>query len=362
MELYWVNNQIGAGFNREIVIDEYISAIWTERFTEASDVQLVMPAVHEHLRLLAPGNLLGCQGSQEIMLMETRSIQDGLVTAKGKAVETFFNERVVEEIVMSSPGGDLVKGVVNYMLSTNIEGISMDIPGLRENPFSDPNEPEQVWTETIPAGPVYDTILNLAKKYNLGMAVFWTKIGGGDHELLFDTWYGKNLDIQFSPKLDNFANTKQLLSISGYKNAVLAKPPTWANPDTVFYASNLSDFDNSVFRDRYILIDGNDITQDSLTGTDVEKMEKVAWEMDSRQRKAFREHKRTKIVDGEITPDSRYVYKRDFNLGDSVLVAADFGDPVRGIITEYIRSVDESGARSYPTVSSPVEQVAQEAT
>src|ERR1044072_830317 len=102
MELYSVNNMVGGGFNREVVIDEYISAIWTERFIEAGDAEIVMPAQHEHLKLLAPGMLLGCQGSREIVLLETRSIEEGLVTAKGKTIEGFFNERYIDAITMSS--------------------------------------------------------------------------------------------------------------------------------------------------------------------------------------------------------------------------------------------------------------------
>src|SRR5919112_4153427 len=93
MILYSVSNKFNGGFAREVVIDDFISAIWTERYIEAGEVEIVLPAVHQHLKLLAPGNLLGCGGSRELMLLETRSIEDGLVKATGKTIEAYLNER-----------------------------------------------------------------------------------------------------------------------------------------------------------------------------------------------------------------------------------------------------------------------------
>lgn len=362
MELYSVNNLIGGGLNREVVIDEFISAIWTERFIEAGEVEIVLPAVHEHLKLLAPGKLLGCKGSRELMLLENRYIEEGLVRATGKTIETYFNERVVKALVMSSPADDIMKGLVNYMQDSDFSdflGFHNRIEGLR---VDETTETGPVVTEDIPNGPVYDTLLKLGQKYLIGMSVLWQKIAGGDHELVFTTRKGQDLSdtVRFSPELDNFANVKQLLSVAGSKNVFQIKPPKWVNPDNTEGASmwSIKEDDFTIFRDRYVLVDCSDITEDSLSaGTEVEKMAQVYRMMEDRQWAAHRQYKKTKVVDGEVTPEGQFEYKKDYNLGDTVSVQGEFGEPIYGVITEYIRSQDETGERGYPTVAAPPDPI-----
>jgi hypothetical protein len=365
MELYSVDNTIGGGFNRTDVIDEYISAIWTERFIEAGDATIVMPAVHKHLKLLAPGMLLGCQGSREIVLLDNRSIEGGLVTATGKTIENFFDERTIQAITMSAKAGDILKGVVNLMQDRVYWTISPRIRGLRvEDP--DPGEPGPVLDEDVPAGPTYATLLTLAKKYNIGIYVEWTKIEDADHELVFRIRHGRDLTgdadgaVRFSPKLDNFANIKQLLSVAGSKNHALLISPSWVHPDSPnnhdvdgWGVSNYHP-DGTVFQERVVEIDMNDISEDDemFEGlNEVEKMNKLYRLMDARQFGVLQEKKKIKMVDGEVTPETQFVYKRDYNLGDKIDVEGDFGEPIEGVVTEYIRSSDETGLRSYPTVS-----------
>lgn len=354
-------------FNREIVIDEFISIIWTERFIEYGDVTITLPAVHKNLKFLAPGNVLGCEGSRELMLLETRSIEDGLVTATGMTLEGYFNERQIEPITMVARGGDIMKGVVKFMQerdlisdgSSYIQGLGVADP--------DPDEHGSTVTEDIPRGPVYDTLVALGKKYNIGQSVVWTKVAGGDHTLVYKTRQGKVLTgqsedaVRFSPELENFANVKQVTSIAGSKNIALVIVPEWVNPGpggstdggmvwTFDYG------DKSAFRNRYIEVDCSDIAEDDqmFEGlNEVDKMKKLYRVITNRQYAALRDHKPTKVVDGEVMPNPQFVYQKDYDLGDTVEVEGEFGEPIHGIVSEYIRSQDDTGERSYPTISAP---------
>jgi hypothetical protein len=58
-----------------------------------------------------------------------------------------------------------------------------------------------------------------------------------------------------------------------------------------------------------------------------------------------------KSVDGEIVPDSQFQYGVDYNLGDVIEVEGNTGVIQTARITEYIRSQDQAGEKSYPTVS-----------
>src|SRR4051794_18669181 len=76
-------------------VDEYVSAIWVERYWDAGDVSIVTPASPENLDKLAEGTFLGLRGSKEVMLIETVSIDDNLATIVGRTLPTFLEARYV---------------------------------------------------------------------------------------------------------------------------------------------------------------------------------------------------------------------------------------------------------------------------
>src|SRR5213075_845211 len=59
----------------------------------------------------------------------------------------------------------------------------------------------------------------------------------------------------------------------------------------------------------------------------------------------------TKVVDGEVVPQSQYQYGTDYKLGDIVELKGHDNTVQKAQITEFIRSKDATGERAYPTVS-----------
>jgi hypothetical protein len=60
----------------------------------------------------------------------------------------------------------------------------------------------------------------------------------------------------------------------------------------------------------------------------------------------------TAMFDGSINQDiSPYIYGVDYNLGDIVRIAGDYGLDQKARVTEYIRSEDNTGVKSYPTLT-----------
>src|SRR5438477_9185930 len=77
------------------VIEEYETLLWNERFFEAGECRIVVGATHDNAVLLRPGTMVLHQDSDEPMLIETRDIKDGQLTAAGNTIEHFFNERFI---------------------------------------------------------------------------------------------------------------------------------------------------------------------------------------------------------------------------------------------------------------------------
>lgn len=412
MKLYPLYNwDYPLALNRyDVIIDDIVSIIWTERFIEAGEVEIVLPVNHEHLKYLAPGTLIGCEESKELMLLETRSIEGDLVKSTGKTIEAFFNNRylphksIFVEGTSVGKAGFILRSIVEYMQhwsdqTKNIWGYDQpfySVYRLIGNLYTeDPNlnEPGPTYTEVMPNGPVYDLLLSLAKKYNVGQSVLRVERdpstieqeGGSTHKMVYTTRHGvdRTDSVIFSTDLDNLADAKQLLSVAGSKNYVTVIPPDWIFSTPIDVDSlrdphnwimwNLPDNESrTIFDQRHMTIDCTDLTLEKLDGpTEVglatqedyyPALEKMFQIMRSRQEAALIEHKRIKMIDGEITPASKYKYKEDYDLGDKIIVQGEFGDPLTGVITEYIRTQDETGERQYPTVSTDADVVTGSST
>jgi hypothetical protein len=59
----------------------------------------------------------------------------------------------------------------------------------------------------------------------------------------------------------------------------------------------------------------------------------------------------TKVVDGEVVPQSEFKYGTHYTLGDVIELDSGDGLVSKARITEFIRSQDNTGDKAYPTVS-----------
>ncbi len=87
--------QITETFTLNYIIDEYVSAIWTERYTTAGDVNLVLVPSKHYIDSLKPGTYLGIPDSKEVMEIENQIIENGLLKISGRSLLTILNQRYV---------------------------------------------------------------------------------------------------------------------------------------------------------------------------------------------------------------------------------------------------------------------------
>lgn len=398
MEFYTLNYHT---FNREVLIDDFESAIWTERFIEAGDAKLVVPATHEMVKLLKPGALLSLQESQEIVLLDTREIQDGMMTVSGKTLESFLQYRWVQPGIFKDARPTVI---LHWLVSDGISSVHtfyyswIDNYNSRSYPGE---EDEPLINKKYKRGPAYPVMLEIANKHQIGMAFKRTLSDEPNqdsnfpsyHELLFVTRYGQdrsrtqepgtfNNIVRFSPDLENLENVKELRSDVDFINFVYVSPPTRKKfPDLPTDTANdrgmpggmsihnpndgnlVTTMPNSnPFERRFAEVYMDDVvTAQEIAdqtngyedgplwpagcGTVVRKM------MYDEAYKIFAEHKRTKMVEGEVVPGTQFEYKRDYDLGDLVDIDGDYGSPIKARVMEYVRSQDATGERAYPTIS-----------
>lgn len=362
MELYTIDK---TDFRRNILIDGFESLIWTERFFDPGDFSLVTPATRASVKLLRPGTILGLSTSRELQMVDTRQIKDSVITATGKTLEAFFDNRRNGKLdIFNYPGAALGEIFENMQDRRSNE---FEIPRVRLGLV---DESGVLIYEKIPAGKAHETMLAFAKKHLIGMALYWTEREDGlGYDLAFSTRALQDrttLDAEggqiiFSPDLDNLADVSELLSNVDSKNVAVAYPPK-----STTALDDILDGVDPIYRPSSFTVDGFDLRvieinmdfiskPDQLEGdTTAEKRDALEQMMTDRAKAALKSKKR--VVDGEFTPAAQYKYYTalnlenlpEYRLGDIVSVRGNFTDPVKSVLTEYIHSSDGTGARSYP--------------
>jgi hypothetical protein len=164
---------------RDQVIDEYESLIWTERHIDPGEVQLVLPATEFNYQLIKPGTLLAHENSQELMLIDTRSVrdEDGMITNSGKSLETFLDERYNDAFeATDTPAGimgQIVQSMIDryeYMTGPGDVEVPSYLPGLMVG-YLEPGDGQYV-TEKVEYGPTYTNLMKIAQKYGLNFGLY----------------------------------------------------------------------------------------------------------------------------------------------------------------------------------------------
>jgi hypothetical protein len=380
------------------ILESFESCVWTERFIEAGDVTIEMGATHANAVSLRPGTMLLHEDSDEPMLLETRDIKDGKITATGKTIEAFFNERYVGSFKRSGLAANIVRYVVYNM--QNREGGKYAIPNLRVQDFEADTDAMGHEEEVNGFAKGHDTLLAMAKKYSLGVAVKRQRNPDtNDLELVFvvrDTNDRTQPDdyVRFSPSDDTFSGVDELYSLTDWVDVILIHPPKHfsANSDDIAYGwwpmsypdktdqggpNNfvLGGGDNP-FDWRILEITADDIDQDFINKritnywwadrgypaawsdyTDAQKETVLRAEMRARGKDEWHKRQATRkvVFDGQV-PGEVLKYGRDYKLGDLVVVEGSFsGGKQNALVTEHIRSSDNSGSKSYPTLAPPLD-------
>jgi hypothetical protein len=372
---------LDSGFRRRDVIDSYISVVWTEKYLDSGTVVLSVPATLANREALKEGTFLSTPTSSEVMMIDTQDVQDNILKVSGLTLDSFLANRLVipgnsvpfQSYVTGSQlpgvamcdlvtrhcvaggfvatGGTFFGGLIGAkQVITNLVIGNIDQSGTPQ-PFS------------IKRGPLLDPIKEIGVANGVGWYLRPTNVLPGSYQLTFGTYSGLNRTsdqsvngiVRFSPGLDSLTDIKELRSGAGYKTVAIAVSPdfdpvTKLSGGTTYaglaYAPGAYDLDID-FKLRVLCVEVTGITLESC-GALFSTYKKL---MDAEARNALANNNYTKVVDGEVVPQSEFVYGTHYNLGDIIELQDQYGYIQKARVTEYIRSKDASGSRAYPTVS-----------
>lgn len=360
---------LDGGFFKKDTIDEFESAIWTERYFGDGDFELSVPATEEMLDVLPKDQMMWCKGSIEPMILETRDVENGFLKTTGITITKWLNNRFIrtsadpkiKDWQFSKTPGDALRHIVQEMCcsgSTYLDGtIPIGIPVGTLTRFIVPGL-QAITTDfsgavvdfSVPYGPVYDALNQIATTYEIGMSTHLDSVSDESFTLTFESYKGVdrtsaqsvNPVIQFSAKMDTFTNIHDLESVTDHRNLTFIfisnAPGTYAaGPGLGDAATGIEGFNLRAFQGW-----ADNVNPEGLTDAQILAL------LNQQAQTELKAHKVVKLVDGEIVQVDGVEYGTDFFMGDLVEVVGNLGTLQTARVTEYIRTQDAAGERSYP--------------
>lgn len=350
---------LDANYQRNTIIDEFESLIWTERYSVFGDFKLVVEPTLKMKRLLTVDKVLSHDETTVLMVIEEvleQTADDGTLSLEisGRSMESILQTRVVTGRTLNTNWTGT--GAVGTVVRQLVTQICVSGSGLSEHDVI----PELYVNDSTASLPNLETIHVSIKPRNLYDAVkelcdtaeygFRIQRMPTSPRLRFNIYAGSDKpNIIFSTALDNLSSQSTLDSTTNYRNIayVLGYDGTIAqNTD-----GKVSVYTPGLKR-RVLLVDGSDIEFDSSV---------ISWDdyrnqLRQRGREELTKYRRQHLFDGEVTSNTSHKYRFNYDLGDTVYLMSDGGGkyPVR--VSEYIWSIDSSGLKSYPTFEA-IEQV-----
>lgn len=360
----------------EYYIENFISIIWTERFSQYGDFEIVLEYTSRNLENLTVGSLLRSRGWNSrasatdlnaTMIIDTISIDiddegDKKFKIIGRSIESLLENRVINgptggglTSFNGQDGGEVMPWPVYFVKHVCVDGLgtsSLDII-----PFMgySPSEPfTNVYVNNLGnisynAGSIYQYLTRQNVGYKNASSFgftsyvhtgytgdYWNTNGRAD----FYVYRGSLLNLVFSEETGTIQSTSYLSSVKNYYNVAFVSGKFGSVLVDAFGTLNPTVSGN----DRKVLfVDALSTTTAAGTALNNE-LAKIGKE-------ALSDKASTKITEVNLSSDGYYKFGKDYDLGDVVYLDSVYGIS-RAMITEYVYSIGPDGIKEYPTFES----------
>lgn len=352
------------------VIDTFISLIWTDRYDEAGDFELLLPMDTPVLDVIKEDYYLVVDESEHAMIIEdimiTTDVEEGKrLKITGYSLEKILDRRIVWEktVFKKTYVGDttevdkvpLLQDAVKQLLNENVISPAMAARKINNFVFNESTD-EAITKLTIEAQyrgeSIYDIVSTLCKENQIGFKITFND----SHQFVFKLYAGAdrtydqiaNPYVVFSPANDNLFNSSYYRAKSSFKNVALVVGEEEEDTDGKTFQSTVIVGNELGIARREIFADGSDIPiqeDDETTLTD----EQYKAHLKQRGIDTLIEHLEYEAFEGEVEATIMYKYGEDFFMGDYVQLEDEYGHEGQAYISEFIISQDASGISMYPT-------------
>lgn len=353
MDLYILDKS----FKQVGLLDFYESLIWTDRYREPGDFEVIVPFNDISLKYLIRDNYIWRADSEYTMIIETLEIMSDAengnrLKVSGRSLESILDRRIIwEQTNLNGKLETCIEKLLNDCV-INPTNAYRRIPNFVFKPSNNPYISEISIDMQFTGDYLLDAITDICEEHEIGFKV----VLSDDNMFVFSLYMGldrsynqvSNPYVIFSPEFQNLANSSYIESAVEYKNVGLVAGEGEGADRKILIVGD----DKIVGLDRReAFIDAREISSTDDNGNAI-PADQYNKELETKGKVELLKLKMIEAFEGEIEVLRMFKYKESFNIGDIVEIANEYG--IKGVvrITEYIFSENESGTENYPTFES----------
>lgn len=346
-------------------IEGATSILWVERYREPGEFQIDSLLSSGLREFLPEGTLISKTDTYDVMVVENHQIsetrdEDPVLTITGRSLETVLENRIsgINATVASTTLTDYTLAaaktwaqavtLINDHISTPTDP-NDDLPNLVAATLLGAAAGVSE-ARTIPKEPVHKSLLDILAVEDLGIRVLRVNPAGfgstTDTTFLIHRGSDVSASVGYSWKAGDLGSAEYLWSQKDLKTAALVVGR--------YVCRRVSTGEVNYDR-RWMIVDGTDIDGNQTSVPVGGTLTNILNAMTARGNQALAAQNRINIVRSDISSQSQYRYRRDYNIGDIVAVNANFGEFGKLRVVEYVETWDQNGTTGYPTLAIPGE-------
>jgi len=331
---------LDSSFEPVAVIDTFKSLIWTKRYYTCGDFELYVPADDSLLPYIQPDYFLIRDDDESVMVIEKLAIQTDVENGdffiiSGRSLESILTRRVLTSQISLNNISPILG--IQELVRRCTTGTYRAIPNLSVDTSLSVSE---TFTAQFTGNALLDAISTICMRFGIGMKM---TLSGSNMTLSF--YQGQEVDVIFSQEFDNLINSNYVFDYTNYANfAHVAGEGEGLSRRGI--GITLQGFYSSGLQHREIYVDARDL---SSNNGEIADAEYVSMLQERGKEKLADEHSVTESFEAEIEPQTSFVYKTDYNLGDIVTVTNEYGVTAKPRIIEIIESWSDTGYTAIPT-------------
>lgn len=352
------------------VVDQFVSIIWTERFSEMGDFELVTLSTSANRKRFVFNTLISITESKRLMQVETIETtidaeKGAVLKIKGREIVSLLDARTALRLISGEilpswhlvgwTPGDLMRLMFSMICVTGELSVDDIIPFFQDGetlypPGTIPEPADEIEWVQKPAS-LYVALKAIGDPYDLGFRLYKDPDAP---KLYFDVYAGSDRTsvqttlpaVIFSSDMTNLQNTNEFSDNSKHYNVIRVLYPH----------KDVSDNDvvtSVVVTDPELLLSNNGFERKVkiLTITAIpDEVTDIPAFLTQAGNDELMKSRPTGVFDGEIDQNSDFVYERDYYLGDLVEVRGDNGAAGYMRVVEQIFKEDVTGQSSFPSL------------
>jgi hypothetical protein len=349
------------------IVDGFKSKMWIERYREAGEFTLVASLESGIREKLPLGTFISHVDTQEIMIVEDHQISDNKgelsdVTITGRGFESFLENRITGSnrtfpSRVGYPGFDLPNGYTwdqavylleQHILATYLIDDKDEVPYVQVQNLVTGTDGLYLFRTVQKGDSLYSALVSLLKEDDLGIKVVRPTVSNPNTVLTIHKGVNRSASLVFSFESGEIESADYLWSNKKLKNSALVSGK-WVEV-------RVDDFYKEGYGRRTMYVDASDLDSsnyDDLVTDGDPRYVGLQNMMYQRGLNALAAQKEIALAKAEVNKESstKSVYRRDYDVGDMIMVAGAYGTARPMRVTEFVEIEDEHGKTAYPTLS-----------